>query len=113
MRPIGWEHFQARARYWTRSSANSPSVSWSHAVLHLFQPKPRRFLARIRWRRTFFSTHCLTKAKHRLAPFDVENAGVPPGFPLGSDTVADDTPLRDGLVSRHGAGDPLRAERRR
>ena len=52
-----------RTRYWL----NSPNPSYSQRLLHLFQPKPRRFRARIRCRRTFFSTHSLTKPKHRLA----------------------------------------------
>jgi hypothetical protein len=41
----------------TRYSAKSPSVPSSHALLHRFQPKPSRRLARTKWCRIFFSTH--------------------------------------------------------
>ena len=34
--------------------------------IHRFQPNPCRPRARIRCRRTFFSTHCLINEKHRL-----------------------------------------------
>jgi hypothetical protein len=44
-----------------------PEPGIDHAVLHRFQPKPRRLRARIKWRRTFFSTHSFTNPKHRAA----------------------------------------------
>jgi hypothetical protein len=50
--------FQLTART-SRYSLNSPSVLWSHRLLYRFQPNPVRFLARIRCRRIFFSTHSL------------------------------------------------------
>jgi hypothetical protein len=37
-------------------SRKSPSVPYSHSLLHRFQPKPRRWHALARWRRIFFST---------------------------------------------------------
>ena len=41
-------------------------------MLNLFQPKPGRFLALISWRRTFFSTHSFTNAKHSDALIEGE-----------------------------------------
>jgi hypothetical protein len=41
---------------WTRERPHTPSVSSSHRLLHLFQPNPVRFRARITCRRIFFST---------------------------------------------------------
>jgi hypothetical protein len=41
----------------TRYSLNSPSVSYSHFVLHCFNSIPLRPLARMKCLRTFFSTH--------------------------------------------------------
>ena len=43
---------------------NSFSSSYSQRLLHLFQPKPRRFRDRPMCRRIFFSTQSLMKQKH-------------------------------------------------
>jgi hypothetical protein len=45
---------------------NSPTVSYDHCLLHLFQSKPCRLLDRPKWRRAFFSTRSLMKPKQRL-----------------------------------------------
>src|SRR5215510_8693817 len=52
--------------YDTRYSEKSPNVPYIHSLLHRFQPKPRRWHARARWRRILVSTQLRTKEKHRL-----------------------------------------------
>jgi len=53
--------------YETRYSLKSLSSSYSHRLLHRFQPKPRRCRARARWRRILFSTQFRMPEKQRLA----------------------------------------------
>ena len=67
MGPIRLERLpRSTVRYDTRYSEKSPSVPYSHSLLHRFQPKPRRWHARARWRRIFFSTQSRMYEKHRL-----------------------------------------------
>src|SRR5450830_538907 len=48
----------------TRQLLNSRKVSYSHCLLHRFQPKPFRFRACSKCRRIFISNQSLMKLKH-------------------------------------------------
>lgn len=53
-------------RYETRYSEESPHVPYSHSLLHRFQPRLRRWHARARWHRIFFSTQFRMYEKQTL-----------------------------------------------
>jgi len=63
---FGLEATALRDQYETRYSQKRPRSPYSHALLHRFHPKPRRWLARAKWLRIFLSTQCRTYEKQRV-----------------------------------------------